>query len=79
MPTPFEVKNGSKMRFRFSSAIPQPVSAIETSTIGTGGAPGSGLLACGRRRLRTVMLPLSAIACSALTSKFITTCLTRSS
>ena len=33
LPTSFEVKNGSKMRFRFSSGIPQPVSMIEISTI----------------------------------------------
>ncbi len=30
-PTPFVVKNGSKMRSRFSGEIPEPVSAIDTA------------------------------------------------
>ena len=47
LPTSFEVKNGSKMRCRFFSGMPQPVSMIEISTIGTGAAPGSGLLGSG--------------------------------
>ena len=40
--------------------------------------PGSGLIGVGERRLRTVMLPFSSIACWALTSMFMTTCLIRS-
>src|SRR5450756_3046606 len=49
LPTSFEVKKGSKIRLRFFSGIPQPVSTIEISTMGTGCPPGSGLFGCGKR------------------------------
>ena len=39
-PTSLEVKNGSKIRFRFFSGMPQPVSTIDIATIGSGFGSG---------------------------------------
>src|SRR3990172_6899476 len=61
LPTSFVVKKGSKIRFRFASGIPWPVSATETQTY-----PSSS-------QDRTVMTPCCSMACAALTSRFMKT------
>ena len=78
LPTSLVVKNGSKIRCRFSSGMPQPVSMIDDLHHRHRRRCVRRLARLGAAGVRTMMLPCSSIACWALTSMFITTCLIRS-